>query len=137
MDNSMLAADRSMPLSRWSPLPLDIDQKRVEAADKILDLGDIALTKATRAGFTTSAIIAAERRGLKTLIVAPTRKILTDTVRETVEKLGGILCDIPGHNMCYHVQEIYEKDPLLKQLPIPLKDCKQSITSQKTGFYSS
>lgn len=115
--------DQPMPLTRWSPLPADIDARRVEAADQILGSGDVALTKATRAGCTTSAIIAAERRGLKTLLVAPTRKILTKTVKETVEKMGGVFCDIPGHSLCKYVQEIYEKDELMRQLPIPTRDC--------------
>jgi hypothetical protein len=115
--------EQPMPLSQSSPLPPDIDVRRVEAADQILGSGDVALTKATRAGCTTSAIIAAERRGLKTLLVAPTRNILTKTVKETVERMGGSICDIPGHSLCKYVQEIYEKDDLMKQLPIPTRDC--------------
>jgi hypothetical protein len=104
------------------PLPKGIEADRVEAADKILEIGNVAITKPTRVGFTTSEVIAAERRRLKTLVLAPTRNILTKTVRETVEKSGGFPCDIPGHGMCKYIQELTEDDPLLKELPIPIKD---------------
>ena len=104
------------------PLPTGIEADRVEAADKIIEMGNASITKPTRAGFTTSGVLAAERRRLKTLVVAPTRNILTKTVRETVEKWGGVPCDIPGHGMCKYIQELTEDDPLLKELPIPIKD---------------
>jgi hypothetical protein len=100
-----------------------MDQDRIDAADAILGLGDLGVCKSTRAGFTTSAVAAASCRGLKTLLVAPTRNILTSTVRETVEKLGGTLCDIPGHGLCKYLEEKTKGDPILKQLPIHLPDC--------------
>ena len=96
---------QAKPLSFFMPYPEGIDPTRVEAADKILRMGNVAVCKSTRAGFTTSAVIAAERRELKTLVVAPTRNILTKTVRETVEKIRGTPCNIPGHKGCKYVQE--------------------------------
>ena len=122
MDTSVLRERSTAPLDIWMPLPKGIEADRVEAADKILEIGNVAITKPTRVGFTTSEVIAAERRRLKTLVLAPTRNILTKTVRETVEKSGGFPCDIPGHGMCKYIQELTEDDPLLKELPIPIKD---------------
>lgn len=105
-------------LTAFSPLPDDIDADRVKAADKILKMGNAAVCKPTRAGFTTSAVIAAERGGLKTLVVAPTRNILNKTVRKTVLKMDGTPCDIAGNVTCKYVQEFIKKDPLFEQLPI-------------------
>jgi len=78
--------------------------------------------KPTRAGFTTSAVLAAERSRQKTLVVAPTRNILGKTVRETVKRSGGVPCNIPGHAVCKYVQEKIKDDPLLKELPIPIDE---------------
>lgn len=123
MAGSILKEHCSAPLSLFTPLPPGIDPDRVEAADKILKTGNVAVCKPTRAGFTTSAVIAAERGGLRTLIVAPTRNILNRTVRLTVQRNNGIPCDIPGNRVCRYVQEQIQKDPLLEQLPI-MKDVK-------------
>lgn len=122
MSNSISKEHHPAPLTFWTPMPEGIDSKRVDAADKIIRMGNAAICKATRAGFTTSAVIAAERRGLKVLVVAPTRNILTKTVRETVKKSGGIHCDITGHSQCKYVQELIKKDPLFKELPILIED---------------
>lgn len=48
-----------VPASGYSSLPEDIDTERIDAVDAILNQGDVAVCKTTRAGFTTSAIIAA------------------------------------------------------------------------------
>jgi hypothetical protein len=122
MASSVLKEHCGTPLSMWSPIPEGIDADRVEAADKIIEMGKVAVCKPTRSGFTTSAVIAAERRGLKTLVVAPTRKILTETVRGTVVEAGGIPCDIPGHNQCKFIREMIDKDPLLAELPLIFTD---------------
>ena len=100
--------NRAELLTAFSPLPDGIDADRVNAADKILKMGNVAVCKPTRAGFTTSAVIAAERGGLKTLVVAPTRNILNKTVRKTVLKMDGTPCDIPGNVTCKYVQEFIQ-----------------------------
>lgn len=110
--------NRAEPLAMWFPLPEGIDANRVQAANKILKLGNVAACKPTRAGFTTSAVIAAERLELKTLVIAPTKNILNKTVRQTVERNGGKPCGIAGNIACKYVQEIIKKDPLLEQLPL-------------------
>jgi hypothetical protein len=118
MAGSIPKEAHSASLNLWTLLPPGIDSDRVEAAGKILQMGDVAVCKPTRAGFTTSAVIASERIGRKILVVAPTRNILGKTVRKTVEKMGGTPCDIPGNRVCKYVQEKIQKDPLLEELPI-------------------
>jgi hypothetical protein len=115
---SVLKENRAESLTKYVSLPANIDTDRVNAADKILDIGDISVCKPTRAGFTTSAVIAAERKGLKTLVVAPTRNILNKTVREIVKKMDGKPCYIPSNRVCKYVREEIRKDPLLEELPI-------------------
>ena len=106
------------PITYFFPLPESMDADRVKAADKILKMGNVAVCKTTRAGFTTSAVIAAERWGLKTLVIAPTRNILTKTVRRTVQNNGGRPCGIAGNITCKYLQEIIKKDQLLAELPL-------------------
>ena len=122
MTDSCLKEYSPVPLNYWSSLPEGIDGRRVGASDSIIKMGNVAVCKPTRSGFTTSAVIAAERRGMKTLVVAPTRNILNRTVRGTVEMMGGTPCGIPGHSQCRYIKELIEKDPLLKELPIVIKD---------------
>jgi len=111
------------PLSNHLPLPEGIDSARIDAVDTILALGNVAVSKATRAGFTTSVIIAAHRRGLKILIISPTKKILSRTVRLTVEKVGGVYCNIPGNQSCRYVQEKIQQDQFLEEIPVPTEKC--------------
>lgn len=106
------------PITYFFPLPEGMDTDRVKAADKILKMGNVAVCKTTRAGFTTSAVIAAERWDLKTLVIAPTRNILSKTVRKTVQNNGGRPCGIAGNITCKYLQEIIKKDPLLAELPL-------------------
>ena len=113
------------PISKYFPLPVGIDPARVDAADAILEQGDVAVCKGTRAGFTTSAIIAAHKRGKKILIVSPTKKIASSTVKNTVNSIGGIYCNIPGNQSCKYVKEIIEEDRFLKEIPIPIGNCKK------------
>jgi len=113
------------PLSTCIALLEGIDSDRVDAVDVILDQGDTAVYKVPRAGFTISAIIAAHRRGLKILIVSPTRKIASSTVQGTVEDIGGVYCNIPGNQSCKYVQELIKKDRFLKEMPIPKGDCSK------------
>ena len=113
MDDTLSRPALFVPASKYSSLPEDIDTALVDAVDTILEQGDVAVCKATRSGFTTSAIIAAHRQGLKILIVSPTKKMLSKTVRDTVKKIGGVYCNIPGNQSCKHVKEINRK----RQIP--------------------
>lgn len=124
MDDTISRPALFVPAS-YSSLPEDIDTERVDAVDAILNQGDVAVCKTTRAGFTTSAIIAAHRRGLKILIVSPTKKMLSKTVKETVKKIGGVYCNIPGNQSCKYVKEKIEKDRFLAEMPIPKGHCSE------------
>ena len=106
------------PITSFFPLPEGIDADRVKAANKILKMGNVAVCKTTRAGFTTSAVLAAEQWDLKTLVIAPTRNILSKTVRKTVQNNGGRPCGIVGNTACKYLQKIIKKDPLLAELPL-------------------
>jgi hypothetical protein len=88
-------------------------------------LGDVAVCKTTRAGATTSAIIAAHRKGLKILVVSPTRKISLTTVKDTVESIGGVYCNVPGNQSCMYVKEEIRKDKFLRNLAIPKGKCSE------------
>jgi hypothetical protein len=61
----------------------DIDQCRVEIAQKIIDGGSCKVHKTTRSGFSTSAELAAVGAGVKILFIAPTNRIIDETVHST------------------------------------------------------
>lgn len=113
--------DNNKSPSDLVPLPMWIDSDRVDA----IDPNDIAVCKTPRSGFTTSAIINAHMQGLKVLIVSPTKRLLDDTVRKAVERIGGIYCPIPGNQACIHVRRRIEKDRFLSEIPIPRGKCSK------------
>ena len=125
MEDILSKTTTSEPLLTCIALADWIDSDRVDAVDVILDQGDTAVYKVPRAGFTTSAIIAAHRRGLKILIVSPTRNIASSTVQGKVGIIGGVYCNIPGNQSCKFVQELIKKDRFLKEMPIPKGDCSK------------
>jgi hypothetical protein len=125
MDDALSKPALFVPASKYSSLPRDTDTELVDAIDAILEQGDVAVCKATRSGFTTSVIIAAHRQGLKILIVSPAKKMLSSTVRKTVEKIGGVYCNIPGNQSCKFVKEKIEKDEFLAEMSIPKGRCSK------------
>lgn len=99
-----------------------LNEALIKEADKIIaQLGHLKVTKATRAGLTTSLVIAAERRGLKTLMVQPTKRISNDTIARISTKW----VDIPGHDQCKMLKEKMDSDPIFAKIPLPLPDCKE------------
>ena len=58
----------------------------IKAAGKLLGSGSYAVSKPVRAGFTTSAILAAQKAGLTVLFLAPTNAIIKDTVGKVARK---------------------------------------------------
>ena len=125
MEDALSKPATGEPLSTCISLADWIDSDRVDAVDVILDQGDTAVYKCPRAGFTISAIIAAHRRGLKILIVSPTRKIASSTVQGKVGIIGGVYCNIPGNQSCKFVQNMIKEDRFLKETPIPKGDCSK------------
>jgi hypothetical protein len=106
-------------------LPGWVKLAQVEAAEAILEKGNVAVCKVSRSGFTTSAIIAAHKRGLKTLVVSPTNKLLEDTVLRTAMRIGGVYCHITGNQSCKYVSRKIGTDRFLREIPIPKGKCSE------------
>jgi len=100
--------------------PNNIDESRVQHASKYLDGSDYIVHKGTRAGFTTSFAIAAGRSSKKVLALAPTTRIISETIDAA--------CDdnvrIYGNSACKYNREEIKKFPLLAHLPMVIpKNC--------------
>ena len=95
---------------------MEIDERRVSHAAAFLDGKDYAIHKVTRAGFTTSFVIAASRSNKRVLLVSPTRKIISDTMKGAAEDIVGIY----GNVACYYNKIEIAKEPLLEQLPMSI-----------------
>ena len=77
------------------------------------------VSKPVRYGFTTSAILAADALDKCILIVAPTNKI----IKETVFNANGAAIRICGNAECMRLAEELEDNPILKSLPVMLPNC--------------
>jgi hypothetical protein len=106
---------------------LSRDERLVLAASALIGKGSCAVAKPVRAGFTTSAIMACEEKGWRLLVLAPTNRIL----KETVSKASGTAIRVPGNNECHQLQAAIIKNPVLKQLPLPLPDCDKCTLSKR------
>ena len=97
-----------------------LDDRLVDEALKILQGGSAKVHKSTRSGFTTSAIAAARKIKKRILCVAPTNRILEETVKEAS---NGEAIIIAANNHCTRIQETIGNDRFLEMLPVPLPDC--------------
>lgn len=95
---------------------MEIDERRVSHAAAFLRGGDYAVHKVTRAGFTTSFVIAARRSDKRVLLVSPTKKIISDTMKGAAEDIVGIY----GNVACQYNKDEIAKEPLLEQLPMSI-----------------
>lgn len=93
----------------------------IKAAGKLLGSGSYAVSKPVRAGFTTSAILAAQRAGLTVLFLAPTNAIIKDTVGKVARKDSSVR--VPANIECQILKEKAAIHPLLRYVPLPLPDC--------------
>lgn len=101
---------------------MEIDERRVEAAAIFLDDKDHIVHKVTRSGFTTSFVIAAKRSGKRVLLVAPTKKIAGDTMKDAAEEIIGIY----GNSACKYNKDEISVYPILKHLPLSIpKNCDE------------
>jgi hypothetical protein len=75
---------------------------------------------------TTSAVMACEKRGWRLLAMAPTRRIL----KETVSKASSNAVRIPGNSECPLIKEDLKKNPILAQLPLTLPNCENCNDSK-------
>ena len=125
MEDTLSVPAANLPLSDLFPQVVGIDSARVDAVDAILDQGDVSVCKTPRSGFTTSVVVAAHRKGLKILIVSPTRKIASSTIESAVYRIGGVYCNIPGDQSCRYVKEIIREDEFLRNIPIHKGECSK------------
>jgi hypothetical protein len=100
---------------------LSYDQRLIHAAEKILRTGSCAVSKPIRAGMTTSTVVACERQGWPLLVLAPTRRIL----QETIAKAASDAVRIPGNSECPLIEPDLKKNPILRQLPLTLPNCQK------------
>ena len=95
---------------------------RTTAAASILEAvgsGVVAVSKSVRAGLTTSSVLAAKAAGKRLLVVAPTLRILRETVSEAA---GGGAVMVAGNGSCPLLAEELAACPILEELPISLPD---------------
>ena len=100
---------------------LSLNQNIIKAAGELLKSGSYAVSKPVRAGFTTSAIIAAQRAGIPVLYLAPTNAIIMDTVKKVAEQENSVR--VPANSECPLLRKEIKEHPLLGFLPLPLPDC--------------
>jgi len=100
----------------------DIDPELVAAASEVLKAGSCKVFKTTRAGFTTSAVLAAMEAEKPILVLSPTTKILSETVMRASK---GRAIIVPANSFCPILQEQIEHDRFLAKIPLPLPDCKE------------
>lgn len=105
---------------------LSFDQRLIKAAEDIIKSGSRAVSKPIRAGMTTSTVMACERHGWPLLVLAPTRRIL----QETVAKASSEAVRIPGNSECPLIEPDLKKNPILRQLPLTLPDCQKCNESR-------
>jgi hypothetical protein len=92
----------------------------LDAVGKVLSGPSAVVYKPTRVGFTYSSEILALAEKRNMLLVAPTNKIGDESVQQVAP--GSI--KIYGHSACKKLQELTNKDPFMKNLPLHLpKDC--------------
>lgn len=98
---------------------------RTKAAAAILEAvgsGAVAVSKPVRGGLTTSSVLAAREMGKKIICIAPTTRILNETVGEAS---GGRSVRVPGNYECPILAEEIAEFPILKDLPLSLPDCEK------------
>lgn len=100
------------------------DTRTVAARSILEDCGGgaVAVSKPIRAGFTTSAVLAAWERGKRLLCIAPTTRILKETIGTAS---GGTAIRVPGNCECPLLAEEIEAFPILAGLPLSLPDCSK------------
>lgn len=103
--------------------PKKLDNRLIDEAKSVLESGSCKVYKTTRAGFTTSFVVAARRAEKKILVIEPTHKIMDGTVMPDVK--------IPGNAQCIvNRTEVYQY-PILKDLPLPLPSTCPTCRNKK------
>jgi len=102
-----------------------LDQRLIDAVKAIIDKGSCAVSKPVRGGFTTSCVIACKERNERLLILAPTSRILKETVSNA--SAGNIR--IPGNIECPLIKESVRYNQILAKLPLFLPNCDECNAS--------
>jgi hypothetical protein len=100
---------------------MNIDPELVAAASKVLKAGSCKVYKSTRAGFTTSVVLAAMEAGKPILVLSPTVKILSETITKASR---GRAILVPANSFCWILQDLVKQDRFLAKIPLPLPDCQ-------------
>ena len=100
----------------------DINPELVAAASEVLKSGSCKVFKSTRAGFTTSVVLAAMEAKKPILVLSPTSKILSETVMKASK---GRAIIVPANSFCPILQEEVRQDRFLAKIPLPLPDCQE------------
>lgn len=100
------------------------DPRLIEETRRIINGGSAKIHKSTRTGFTTSAVIAAMDEGKSLLCIAPTNRILQETLNEAS---GDSAIIISANHNCPDIQDIIGNDRFLEKLPIHLENCDECI----------
>ena len=100
---------------------MEINPELVAAASEVLKSGSCKVFKSTRAGFTTSAVLAAMEAGKPILVLSPTGKILSETVMKASK---GRAIIVPANSFCPILQKLILYDRFLAKIPLPLPDCQ-------------
>lgn len=100
------------------------DPRTLAAASILEECGNgaVAVSKPIRAGMTTSAVLASRESGKRLLCVAPTTRILKETVEAASD---GEAVRVPGNHECPLLAEEIEAFPVLADLPLSLPDCSK------------
>ena len=101
---------------------MNINPELVAAASEVLKVGSCKVYKSTRAGFTTSAVLAAIKAKKRILVISPTNKILSETV---MKASGGQAISVPANSFCPVLEEQIRQDRFLAKIPLPLPDCQE------------
>ena len=87
----------------------DINPELVAAASEVLKSGSCKVFKSTRAGFTTSVVLAAMEAKKPILVLSPTSKILSETVMKASK---GRAIIVPANSFCPILQEEVRQESL-------------------------
>lgn len=107
---------------------MEINPELVAAASEVLKAGSCKVYKSTRAGFTTSIVLAAKESNKRILVISPTNKILSETVTKASR---GQAIAVPANSFCWILQDLVKKDRFLAKIPLPLPDCQECISMGK------
>jgi hypothetical protein len=103
---------------------MEIDRRLIDAAGHLLQDDSLMVYKPTRAGFTTSAVIAAKERGKRILCIVPTNRISEETIFKASE---GTVVIVPANYTCLILNDEIKNDKFLAKLPLPLPLCEECL----------